>query len=52
MDVGLLFGPTSRRVARPCAAATNSVNVFQGRFPEQDTGEDGYAGTARMSRVS
>ena len=22
------------------------MNVFQGRFPEQDTGEDGYAGTA------
>ena len=22
------------------------MNVFQGRFPDQDTGEDGYAGTA------
>ena len=22
------------------------MNVFQGRFPEQDTGDDGYAGTA------
>ena len=22
------------------------MNIFQGRFPEQDTGEDGYAGTA------
>ena len=27
------------------------MNVFQGRFPEQDTGADGFVGTAPVGRV-